>query len=327
MRTADEEAAGRPRRPGRSRVAMVATGVFLLVSLVAVALALSRTWAAWPGVAESTRANWHLRPAWLVCGVVSSAAALWVSGGLWGALFRSSGGRTGIPEAAAAWLGSNLGRYVPGKIWQVTGLVGYVRTRGDSGAGALATLLVFQSVMLAAGTGLGLATLGTRAFQGFGPWPIVLGALGLAVALAPPTLRFVVRLGQRLLREPGDPGPVSIRGKVLARTAVGGLIVWVLQGLGFWALLQGLVAENPVDPIVACGVFSTSYVVGYVAVIAPGGLIVREGAIVSLLSVVASISLGPAAALALAARLWATAAELLAFGAGLAIARGRSRTG
>ena len=233
----------------------------------------------------------------------------------------------GIPESAAAWLGSNLGRYVPGKIWQVTGLVGYVRTRGDSGAGALATLLAFQSVMLATGAGLGWATLGTRAFQGLGPWPIVLGVLGVAVALAPPTLRLVVRLGQKLLREPGDPGAVSLRGKVLARTVVGGVAVWVLQGLGFWALLQGLVAENPVDPIVACGVFSTSYVIGYLAVIAPGGMIVREGSIISLLSVVASLSLGPAAALALAARLWATAAELLAFGVGLAIVRRRPRTG
>lgn len=306
---------------------MLAMVAFLLVSLVAVALALSRTWAAWPGVSESAGANWRFNPVWLVCGVVSSAAALWVGGGLWGALFRSAGGRAGIPEAAAAWLGSNLGRYVPGKIWQVTGLVGYVRTRGDSGAAALATLLVFQSVMLVTGAGLGWATLGTRAFQDLGPWPLVLGVLGVAVALAPPTLRLVVRLGQRLLREPGHPGLVSIQGKMLARTAVGGVTVWILHGFGFWALLQGLVAENPVDPVLACGVFSTSYVIGYVAIIAPGGMIVREGSIISLLNVVASISLGPAAALALAARVWATAAELLAFGVGLAIVRRRPRTG
>lgn len=306
---------------------MVATVVFLLVSLVAVSLALSRNWAAWPGVEESTGADWRFSPVWLACGIVSSAAALWVSGGLWGALFRSSGGRTGIPEAAAAWLGSNLGRYVPGKIWQVTSLVGYVRSRGDSGAGALATLLAFQSVMLATGAGLGLATLGTRAFHGLGPWPIVLGVLAVALALAPPALRLLVRLGQRLLREPKNSGPVSLGGKILARTAVGGLTVWLLHGFGFWALLQGLVAENPVDPIVACGVFSTSYVIGYVAIIAPGGMIVREGAIISLLTVVAAVSPGPAAALALAARLWATVAELVAFGGGLAMARRHSRAG
>ena len=305
---------------------MVATLAFLLVSLLAVALALSRTWAAWPGVAEPTRANWQVNPFWLICGIFSSAVALWVSGSLWGGLFRSAGGRIGIPEAAAAWLGSNLGRYVPGKIWQVTGLVGYMRSRGDSGAGALATLLVFQSVMLATGAGLGFATLGVRAFDGFGRWPMVLGVVGIVVALAPPTLRLVVRLGRRLLQEPADPGPVSLGGKVLVRTAVGGLTVWLLHGLGFWALIQGLVAENPVDPIVACGVFSTAYVIGYIAIIAPGGMIVREGAIVSLLTVVASISFGPAAALALASRLWATAAELAAFGGGLVIARRHSRT-
>lgn len=327
VQTPDGGAASPGDGSRRSGVAMVATLIFLLVSLAAVVLAFSRTWGDWSGVAGSTEANWRVRPVWLAGAVASSATALWMSGAVWGALFRASGGRTGIRQAALAWLGSNLGRYLPGKIWQVTGLVGYLRTRGDSGAGALATLLVFQSVMLATGAGLGLATLGTRAFQGFGPWPIVLGALGVAVALTPPALRLVVRLGQRLLREPGDPEPVSIGGKILVRTVVGGLVVWSLHGFGFWALLQGLVAENPVDLIVACGVFSTSYVIGYLAVIAPGGMIVREGAITSLLSASASISLGPAVAVALAARLWATVAELIAFGVGLVVVRHPSRNG
>ncbi len=303
----------------------MASIAFLLVAFAAVASALSGSWGAWLEMAGSEGAKWRVRPLWLTGAVASGTAALWISGATWGSMFRATGGRTRLPEAAAVWLGSNLGRYLPGKIWQVTGLVGYVRAHGDSGAGALATLLVFQSVILATGAGIGVAALGTAAFEGLGLWPVLLGALCVAGALAPPVLRLVVKLGHRLLREPGDPEQVSLPGSLLIRAVLGGLLVWSLHGFGFWALLEGLVAGNPVGPFVACGVFSASYVVGYLAVIAPGGMIVREGAMASLLSAAAAISLGPAAALALAARLWSTVAELVAFGLGLGFARvGRS---
>ncbi|WP_419162023.1 hypothetical protein [Candidatus Palauibacter sp.] len=317
----EQSRAGRAPRGGAPRVTMLVSVVFLLVALAAVASALFGGWGAWSGIAGSTGAQWQIRPLWLASAVASGGAALWISGAIWGAMFRASGGRSGIREAAAMWLGSNLGRYLPGKIWQVTGLVGFVRARGDSGAGALATLLVFQALMLASGAGIAVAALGAGAFEGVGAWPVVLGGLGVAAALTPPVLRLVVRLGGRLLREPGEIEEVPLRGSLLIRAAAGSLLVWLLHGFGFWALLEGLVADNPVGPVVACGVFSASYVIGYLAVIAPGGIVVREGAMASLLGVVSTISLGPAAALALAARLWTTVAELAAFGVGLALAR------
>ena len=200
-------------------------------------------------------------------------------------------------------------------------MVGYVRARGDSGAGALASLLLFQGIMLATGAGVGLAALGAATFEGIGLWPVVLGGLSVAAALTPPVLQLIVRIGHRLLREPGEPAQVRVGGRATVGAAVGGLAVWSLHGVGFWALLEGLVAENPVGPVVATGVFSASYVVGYLAVVAPGGMIVREGAMTSLLSVSVAISLGPAATLALAARLWATAVEIVAFGVGVGVAR------
>ena len=60
--------------------------------------------------------------------------------------------------------------------------------------------------------------------------------------------------------------------------------------------------------------FAGSHVAGYLALVAPVGLVVREGAMVSLLSLPAAIPAGPAATLALAARLWTTAVEPPSFG-------------
>ena len=304
-----------------ARIVAFASIAFLVLALAAVILALSGNWGAWSEMAGAGVVDWRVRPLWLVLAVVSGATALWLSGAIWGLLFRSSGSRTGMPEASAVWLGSNLGRYLPGKVWQMAGLVGYVRARGDSGSGALATALLFQAVMLVTGSGIGLVMLGARVFEGVGPWAIVAGGIAVAAALTPRLLQRIVRTGHRLLREPGEPGHVSLGGSLLIRVVVGSLVVWSLHGLGFWALLEGLVEENSVGPLMATGVFAASYIVGYLAVIAPGGIIVREGAMASLLSVAGSIALGPAAALALAARLWATAAELAAFGLALPLAQ------
>ena len=70
----------------------------------------------------------------------------------------------------------------------------------------------------------------------------------------------------------------------------------------------------------ATAVFAMGYVMGYMAIIAPGGLVVREGAIIGLLGIVAGMPLGSATIIALVARVWTTVAEVLALG--LAIAFG-----
>ena len=312
-----DRAGGAPRR------GWVALGtlVFLLTALVAVGLALAGSWAAWADLEASEMSRWRVRPLWLVAAIGCEVVALCASGVIWAWLFRTAGGRAGVPEAAAAWLGSNLGRYLPGKIWQVTGLVAYVRTRGDSGATAFATLIAFQAAIVATGVSLALALLGVSAFENVGRWPLVAGAVALAGALTPPVLRFVIRLGRRLLRETAGRSDVELDGRMLCRAVIGSLVIWPLHGLGFLALLEGLVIENAIGFPAALGVFAGSYVVGYLALVAPGGLVVREGALVGLLTAVTAIPAGPAAALALAARLWTTAAELVSFGLALALLR------
>jgi len=250
--------------------------------------------------------------------------ALLATGRIWAALFRPAGGLTGPREATAAWLGSNLGRYLPGKIWQLTSLAAYVRSRGDSGATAFAISLALQAIMLATGAAVAVAALGTGAFGGASAWTLGLAGIAILAALNPAILRHLTRLGGRLMREETTSAGAPLGPRDLVLAGVGGLLVWGLYGVGFWALLEGLVAENTVTLYEAGGIFAAGYIVGYVVLFAPGGIIVREGAIAALLGAVAGIPIGPAAAVALAARLWTTTAELLAFGvaAGFGLRRG-----
>ena len=61
---------------------------------------------------------------------------------------------------------------------------------------------------------------------------------------------------------------------------------------------------------VLTGVFAASYIVGYLVLVAPGGLVVREGAMTALLVEAGGLAVGVAAPVAIIARLWVVATEL-----------------
>ncbi|MDX1578523.1 MAG: lysylphosphatidylglycerol synthase domain-containing protein [Gemmatimonadota bacterium] len=319
------EGAGSRRRAAGA----VATGLFLLVALAAVAIALRGDWAAWSGLEEETRGYvWDLSVLPLLAALAAGVTALLVSGVVWVWLFRAAGGRTGGAEAVAAWLGSNLGRYLPGKVWQLTSLAAWIRTRGDSGATALAVSLALQAAVLVAAAAVAAVTLGTRAFAGTDPRVVGAALAVAALALSPPVLRRAIRWGRRVLRERGEADIGGLDTARLMGAGLCALLLWTLYGLGFWALIHGLVSGGPVRLATATGIFAAGYLIGYLVLVAPGGIVVREGAIAALLGAAAGIPPGPATAIALAARLWTTVAELVAFGVAAGIGlRTRRRKG
>lgn len=322
-----DAAEDRGLRAGPSRPAVViGSSLFLLAALAAVAIALSGRWDAWAAVAGAEGVGWRLRPLWLLGAVACEVLALLAGAALWVSVFRACGARIGVREGVSVWLGTQLARYLPGRIWQATGLVAYVRARGDSGVVALTVGLILQAGTLATGIGIAAAVLGPGVFGAIGPWSALFGAVVIGAALAPPVLRGMIRWGRRLLREAPDAEAPAIGGGILLRATLVRLALWLPQGLGFWLLLEGMLASNPLGPIDALGVFTAAYVAGYLVILAPAGMIVREAAMTSLLGFAAGLPIGPAVALALAARLWSTASEVVAFGTAAAVGLWARRT-
>ncbi len=287
-------------------------GAFVVAAIGTAVLAVAGGWESWHALRDEAEGfAWHLRPWWLVGAPGFAVAALLTTGRLWAYLFRKAGGRASTREAIAAWLGSNLGRYVPGKIWQLTGIAAYLRARGDSGAAGFATSLALQAVILVTGTGVGVALAGGAASDALDPRAALALGIVLLVALHPAVLDRVIGLGARLLREPAPEG--RLRPGTLLRACGLAIVVWMLYGVGLWCLVRGLAPAASLRPHDAAGIFAMAYVAGYVVLIAPGGLVVREGAMAALLVTLAGIPLGAAAAIAAAARVWTTVAELIAF--------------
>jgi hypothetical protein len=89
--------------------------------------------------------------------------------------------------------------------------------------------------------------------------------------------------------------------------AVANVTAWIGYGVALWLLARGLLPESRLTPLVAIGAFTASYLAGFLALLFPGGLVVRESVFV--LMVQGAIGPGNALALALASRLLLTLNE------------------
>ena len=113
----------------------------------------------------------------------------------------------------------------------------------------------------------------------------------------------------RLLRRPFTLPRLPIRAIWVA--AVGSGAAWVLFGLAYHLLGIGLLRHATGDAADSVAVFTLSYLAGFLALIAPGGIGVREGVMALLLTRAGVATASEATWLVVASRLWLTVLEIL----------------
>ena len=294
---------------------------FLLLALLFVALSLVSHVSAFTRLRGTVDLAWQIRASWLAAALVLGTANLIGMAGLWTWLTGRLGEPIGQAEGTAAWVGSNLGRYIPGKVWQLAGLAVWMRARGRSGSIALVSALVFQIVVLLTGIMAAVLTLRGRIGLAIGSSPLatLLLLAGLFALLHPAVLRKVTGWMARLLRE-NEPEVAQLieegrAGRGGATWALGAALMgaWWIYGAGLWCLVAALAGPGLTDILTLTGVFAGSWVAGYLAFVTPGGLVVREGAMVLLIASLTPLPASVATVVAVAARIWTIASELGAF--------------
>jgi hypothetical protein len=261
------------------------------------------------------RSAW--RPAWGVL-FLSSLVLLMAylySAGLWGLMVRDLGGpKIGFLRSCQVFFVANLGRYLPGKLWQIAGLAYLARGEGVTASTAVAAALLGQALALTGATLVGLPVLlqGEWGLELGAPW--IAGAVALVVLILtfPGVVRWGLGVWFRLARgefpDGWRPPPLfGLRWAVLYGAG------WVAQGIGFWMLARSFGLS--LDPAQAASAYAAAYLLGYLVLPAPAGIGVREGFLALFLEPVLGVGVAP---LAVLARLWTTLVELvpaLAFGA------------
>jgi len=268
-----------------------------------------------PGLAELAGAgeDVSVRWGWLASSCVVLALGYAVSGLVWGKMVHDLGGPDlPVRDAVRIYLVANLGRYVPGKLWQIAGLALLARAHGVPVPVATGAAVIGQAVALAGAALIGMLAItgGEGPPAGLTAWVLVGAAAVVALVTIPALFRPLVRLWLRLV--PGDaPREVTVGATDGVRWLALYTLNWGGYALAFWLLVRGL--SLPGGPLVVGPAFAAAYVLGYVALFAPAGLGVREGFLVAFLAP----TLGPGGAVltAVAARVWTTLVEVIPAGA------------
>ena len=219
-------------------------------------------------------------------------------------------GRPSVRTAIRVYFLASLGRYVPGKFWQVAGTAMLSHRAGLPPVGATAAAILGQIAFLLTGAiflaiVLPMGRAAAAAGAGVG---LVLGALLLARSRAGKRLANALR--SRLPRlAPVVDLTGRIRPAVAARWGLAYGLTWVALGCAFILFVRSFEPSAAAHTRYVAGTIAASYLGGYIALFAPAGIGVREGVMGVLL---AQVMPAPAAVVvALASRLWFTAVELL----------------
>jgi hypothetical protein len=286
-----------------------AQAILLTAILYWAGQALAAQWSQVRAVAVETRVQWL----WVLLAsliVLATYAALVQS---WRLLLAGWGGHLGFWPAVRIWTIANLGRYVPGKLWSVGALGVLASKEGVSGVAAAGAAILGTLLNIGAGFGM-LALSGTRTLGAFDPWlqatavsASVAFVAGVAILpwILPPILRRIAAWRGATVTSQHLPATT-----LWLSTLINGLS-WVGYGFAFLAFTRGVAPQIVASPAVFIGVWTASYLIGYLFLFAPGGVVVREVAMAGAL--VALNLTGPSEAtfLALASRLWLTVWELL----------------
>ena len=227
----------------------------------------------------------------------------------WRCALRELGSRVPATAASKIYLIGQLGKYLPGSLWALVFQMELARRAGAPRSRSLAASLVAVAINLVTGLAVGLLAIPSVAVDS--AWRYAVAAailLLLATCLVPAVLTRLVDLAMRIVRRPQLERRISWNGVLVG--SGWSLVSWLVYGLSLWgiAVAAGAPAGESL-PLCLAGV-ALAMTAGFLVVIAPSGIGVREAVLVAVLAPV--LAAGPALGVALVLRAVFTLADLLA---------------
>jgi glycosyltransferase 2 family protein len=289
--------------------------IFVVVALLLVIFLVRSQWD------ELRSHRWQLNPWWLAVSGGWLVAAWAMEIQIWRRLLHQVGGRLPYWPAARIWFLSAITRYIPGNIWQPLSMTLLCQQRGIAPEATLTSVVLYQLLILLAATPVagvyfwstGNWGLLTDVLQQWTPWLIASGMAPVVIFVVRPAwLIDLVNWMLVKLRRP--PLAAELTRRDLLVLLLMAIFDWLLWGASFAALAFALEPYSPAEMLRLAphlvATYAIAYTVGFVSIVTPSGLGVREGAFYLLLTPI--LGGGPTTVVALAMRLWTTLGELVA---------------
>lgn len=261
----------------------------------------------WPAIKDAwQQTTFRIAPLALSALVVLVSYAVLIE--TWRQVVAAWGGHLSFPAAARIWFVSNLGKWIPGRIWQITAMGALSQRAGVSPVAAVGSSLLIAVVNVLTAFAVVLAT-AREAFP-LADWAVyALLAASITVMLVPRLVPAAAKwIAARFGRDVTWP-PIPQRTIVIA--FVGCAIAWVLYGVAFQILVSATfgVAAGATRYYIAA--FTASYIFGYLTFFTVGGLGTRELLLGKLLGDFGIAPVATATVIVIVSRVWLTVIELL----------------
>jgi glycosyltransferase 2 family protein len=284
--------------------------VVTTIVLLFVAKALIRQWQEFRGTPLVVAPNWTL--------IIASGIVVLATYGLlietWRRILGAWGSSLTFRDAARIWFVSNLGRYLPAKqVWIVGAMSTMAEDAGVNAVAAAGSAVLNTIVNIATGFLVALIA-GWRSFDTLSKGNTTIGIALLVVALGgvlllPTAMPYLLAIARRVTGRAFDLGPIPAR--AIAISLVGNIIAWLMYGAAFELFVRGVIGSAPgtfADYVTA---YAWPYILGYLAILVPGGIGVRDTALAVALAALKLATPPQAVVVMVTSRLWLTVLELV----------------
>ncbi len=291
---ADPSLGGEPSRGSGWSITTLTRALVVLLLFGGLVVALEGGW-------EKLREyQWQLEP-WAVGASLSAMIVATVWGALaWWVIARAFGSTVSARPALRVYSTSNLGKYLPGKVWHAFARVYLAQQQGMPlslattvvvtdivlyvAAGSLVTVLALPTVISSVGMVSGRIAVG-----------IALAAVVAGLALLhPASLNLAFRVAHRVMPARTFPLIEASYSTILKIFALY-VVQWCVYALALYEAIQAVYPLAAVTFPTLGAIYALSYLSGLIMPLAPAGLGVREGLMALLLSQLMPL---PAAAVA-----------------------------
>jgi glycosyltransferase 2 family protein len=230
----------------------------------------------------------------------------------WERILAALGERLPFRRAIAVISVTQLGKYIPGKLWFTLGRAAMARSDGVPETKTLVSvgieiILSFFAALILLAAAVPVVPKGTLPRSIY--WLLAAGPLCL-ILLYPPLLNRLLRPVLGWFKRPHFDVSLSY---LTALKLVGLYLVdWALQGIGCFLLINSFYPLPLSKLPILLGGYATSWILGFIVLVAPAGLGVREGIYTLILGTIVP---APVAIMsALVTRIWMTLGESLMAG-------------
>ena len=239
----------------------------------------------WKYFDEISKFHWKLNYFYLVLAILILSLLFFIGSWGWMLILHRLRVRISFKRSMEIWVASIIGKYIPGKVWFVLGRIYLGQKLGISKTKMSLSILLEIILMQSSGVMFFFASFlfweQRTLLHQIWPFMIMFWVLTIVV-MQPAVLQRIVNPLLRILKKKEISIDISNKDILLLLSFY--FFFWFCSGIGVYFLTRSFYPINITAFPIISGSWAISTVLGFMVLVAPGGLGVREGVIVFLLS-------------------------------------------